>query len=48
MRGIDHDVDGVRSEADIEERWSDRLAGALPEVRHKVLAGGAMRFYGLN
>jgi hypothetical protein len=26
----------------------DRLAGASPEVRHQVMAGGAMGFYGLN
>jgi len=26
----------------------DRMAGASPEVQHKVLAGGAIGFYGLN
>jgi hypothetical protein len=26
----------------------DRMAGASLEVRHQVLAGGAMGFYGLN
>jgi hypothetical protein len=24
------------------------MAGASPEVQHKVLAGGAIGFYGLN
>ena len=27
---------------------AERLAGASPEVKHQVLAGGAMGFYGLN
>jgi predicted TIM-barrel fold metal-dependent hydrolase len=27
---------------------AERLAGTAPEVKHQVLAGGAMGFYGLN
>jgi predicted TIM-barrel fold metal-dependent hydrolase len=27
---------------------AERLAGASPEVKHQVMAGGAMGFYGLN
>ena len=27
---------------------AERLKGVSPEVKHQVMAGGAMQFYGLN
>jgi hypothetical protein len=27
---------------------ADRLMGVSPETRHQVMAGGAMKFYGLD
>jgi hypothetical protein len=27
---------------------AERLKGVSPEARHQIMAGGAMKFYGLN